>query len=838
MRKPNINKTTPPPTKTNRQTRLAVFLVFALIVAAAAVLWWMHSWQAAPISVAAAVLTKPESTQPPPQFVGRVVCSGCHAEQDRLWQGSYHDLAMQEANAQTVLGDFNDTVFKKDDVVSRFFRRDGKFIVNTDGPDGKLADFEVKYTFGIRPLQQYLLELPGGRLQALSISWDSRSKEQGGQHWFHLYPKEHIDHTDELHWTKLSQNWNYMCAECHSTNLQKNYDTATHTYKTTWSEINVACEACHGPGSQHVAFEQQFQPEKNLSGNSPPPAGSNTVELSSKVPSPPGGGLGWGRSKSEVSPPVGRPRSDLPLWGGGNSTASPPLTQGAGFIVGIDSKTKGLAFLLDERKGVQWPIDPATGNAHRSVSRGTAKEIETCARCHARRAQLFADYRYGQPLLETHLPSLLQDTLYHADGQIDGEVYEYGSILQSKMNKAGVTCSDCHEPHSLKVRVPGNGVCLQCHAANQYDTGKHHFHRAGSAGANCVDCHMPVKNYMVVDPRRDHSFRIPRPDLSAKLGTPNACTACHANKPASWAAAKVGQWVGHDPRGYQDYAETFHAARTGSADAEAKLLALLGEKAQPAIARATAAAVVGHRLSADALPTLVDALFDADPLVRAAAVEALAPLPPEQRWQVAHALLRDPVRGVRTLAVGALAGMPVEKIPSDERADFNKATDEYLASQNLNADEPGAQVNLGNFHAARGEPRQAEAAYREALALNPDWVPAYANLADFYRQTNHEAEGERILREGLARQPKSAALHHSLGLSLIRQKNLPAALTSLKQAAELAPDNARFTYVYAVALDSAGRKREARAVVDVGLRRMPGAVELNELRSQWVTVGQ
>ncbi len=254
MRKPNINKTSRPQAKTNRQTRMAVFLAFALIVAGAAVLWGTLPWQPAPTPAATAVLPKLESTPSPPQFVGRVACAGCHAGQDKLWQGSHHDLAMQEANAQTVLGDFNDAEFKKDGVVSRFFRRDGKFIVNTDGPDGKLADFEVKYTFGVTPLQQYLLELPGGRLQALSISWDSRPQGQGGQRWFHLYPHERIDHTDELHWTKLSQNWNYMCAECHSTNLQKNYDQATHTYKTTWSEIDVACEACHGPGSRHVAW--------------------------------------------------------------------------------------------------------------------------------------------------------------------------------------------------------------------------------------------------------------------------------------------------------------------------------------------------------------------------------------------------------------------------------------------------------------------------------------------------------------------------------------------------------------------------------------------------------
>ncbi|MDD1620894.1 MAG: cytochrome c family protein, partial [Methylococcaceae bacterium] len=143
-------------------------------------------------------------------FVGRTACAACHAEQDKLWQASHHDLAMQEVNEQTVLGDFQNAKFSKDGIQSLFFRQDGRFLVNTDGPDGRLADFDIKYVFGVTPLQQYLIELPGGKLQALSIAWDSRSKSQGGQRWFHLYPNEKIDHTDELHWTRRSQNWNFM----------------------------------------------------------------------------------------------------------------------------------------------------------------------------------------------------------------------------------------------------------------------------------------------------------------------------------------------------------------------------------------------------------------------------------------------------------------------------------------------------------------------------------------------------------------------------------------------------------------------------------------------------
>ena len=164
--------------------------------------------------------------------------------------------AMQHATVASVLGNFDDASFDYFGVQSRFLKKDNKFFVETDGPDGKLAAFEVKYTFGIDPLQQYLIEFPDGRIQALSIAWDSRPKGQGGQRWFHLYPNQEIKHDDVLHWTKLNQNWNFMCAECHSTGVQKNYDAANDRFHTTWAEISVGCEACHGKGSRHVNWAQ------------------------------------------------------------------------------------------------------------------------------------------------------------------------------------------------------------------------------------------------------------------------------------------------------------------------------------------------------------------------------------------------------------------------------------------------------------------------------------------------------------------------------------------------------------------------------------------------------
>ena len=185
-------------------------------------------------------------------YVGAVRCAGCHAPEYAAWRNSQHQLAMQHATPQTVLGGFDHATYQYAGTTSSFYQRAGQYFATTDGPDGQLHEYRIQYTFGVSPLQQYLIAMPGGRLQALSIAWDTRSREQGGQRWFHLYPGQAIKAGDPLHWTGIEQNWNYQCADCHSTHLLKNFDAGTNTFKSTWSDINVACEACHGPGSAHL----------------------------------------------------------------------------------------------------------------------------------------------------------------------------------------------------------------------------------------------------------------------------------------------------------------------------------------------------------------------------------------------------------------------------------------------------------------------------------------------------------------------------------------------------------------------------------------------------------
>jgi predicted CXXCH cytochrome family protein len=705
----------------------------------------------------------PQIAAPPATYVGGAACVSCHAAEAQAWQASHHRMAMEPATDSTVLGDFRDTTFAYGAVVSRFYRRDGAFMVRTDGPDGALADYKVAYTFGVAPLQQYLVEFPGGRMQALSIAWDSRPHTEGGQRWFHLYPAEHVTHDDELHWTRPAQNWNLQCADCHSTDLRKNYAPATHDYHTAWSDLSVACEACHGPGSRHVARAKRTGPA---------------------------------------------------------ATAR-------------DAAAMGLVVALDERRDVSWARDTATGLPRRSRPRATTHEIEACARCHASRTRMFADDPPGSPLLAAHLPALLTSGSYHADGQVQGEVYEYGSFVQSRMYHEGVTCSDCHDPHRLTLRAEGNALCLQCHDGARYDGPLHHHHANGSAAARCVTCHMPAKTFMVVDPRRDHGFRVPRPDVADSLGTPEVCATCHTGKSAAWALAQIRSWSGKGPDGFQRFAGALAAARGGGGgDARARLLALSAEREQPAIARATALAAIGQWPDPGSIDAIRDALADPDPLVRLGGVLGATDMPPAARPALLAGVLGDSLRVLRALAGGALAGVSGNSLAEADRAALTRAKTDYVAAETENADQPFGLVNLGNFQLAEGDAAAAERAFRDALALDPDWIPAYANLADLLRATERDAEGETVLRSGLARQPGAAALHHALGLCLVRLQRRDAALDELGRAVTLAPDDARFALAYAVGLSDAGRTREALAVVDRALSHRPGDGALTGLRAQ------
>jgi len=655
---------------------------------------------------------------------------------------------MQHADDESVLGNFSDVTFSYAGVDSKFYKKNKKFMVRTDGADGKLHDYEIKYTFGVIPLQQYLIEFEDGRMQALSIAWDSREESEGGQRWFHLYPNEKITYKDELHWTRVSFNWNGMCAECHSTDLQKKYDSQSDTFDTSWSEIDVSCEACHGPASEHVKWSEKKQ--------------------------------GW----KEI-------------------------------------KNKGLNLLFDERKGVHWALDPKTGNALRSQPRDTEKEIEVCAQCHSRRSAIYENYQPGNPFSDHYMPRLLDEGMYFSDGQIQDEVYVYGSFLQSKMYSKGVTCSDCHEPHSLQLRQEANGVCLQCHTAEKFDSKKHHFHEMGTRGASCAECHMPPRDYMVVDPRHDHSIRIPRPDLSVSLNTPNACNQCHQDESPEWAAKQVVQWYGKSPVGHQSFAAVLDAGRSGKSNAGKLLATTIRDVDTPDIARATAVSIITSYLDQTNIDVLQGGLQDENAMVRLASVSALEGLPQAMLVQLAFPMLNDPVKMVRIEAARLLAPVPVGELEGEQLSIYTNASNEYIDSQQVNADRPEAQLNLGNFYLAKNQLEKAEEAYNKAIKLDNAFVPAYINLADLYRVMKKDLAAENILRKAIKIAPDNADAHYALGLLMIRQQKVDEAVRFLQRAAGFDSSNAHYVYVYAVALNSTGKTSLAIDVLQDAQSRFP-----------------
>ncbi|MFO7933254.1 MAG: tetratricopeptide repeat protein [Bacteroidales bacterium] len=686
-------------------------------------------------------------------YVGRESCRECHQKQYDLFQGSDHDMAMDTATAETVLGDFNDVTFTHMGVTSRFYTSDGKYYVHTEGPDGEMGDYRIDYVFAIRPLQQYLVAFPGGKYQCLPICWDTRPAGEGGQRWFHIYQDDRIPPDDLLYWTRVTQNWNYMCAECHSTNVRKNYSYNSDTYHTTWSEIDVSCEACHGPCSRHIDWAERVE----------------------------------GGSSPDIYPDM------------------------------------GLVIRLKDTDNATWVFDPDSVTARRSIPRESDELVQMCSRCHARRAVATEDYYHGGSLLNTHWPSLLEEDLYFPDGQILEEVYVYGSFLQSKMYMEGVVCKDCHEPHSGQVYVQGNALCYRCHMATEYGGRDHHFHDPADEGASCFECHMHERTYMVLDPRRDHSIRIPRPDLSDKLGTPNACNQCHEHEDEStaWATRYLREWYGEDLLDQEHYGEIIWAGRNRYPEARDDLIKLGGDREQPPMVRATAISLLTHYPEPATMQLLRKISTDSDPLIRYAVLTVAQHGESELIRDIALPRLRDSVLLVRLMAANALTAVPRNMIPAGSLDRLNSVLEEYNASLMINADHPSTHLNFGNLYLNAGDLEKAEASYRKAIEIEPALVAPYINLADLYRRMGRDDEGEAVLKNALEKYPGLAPIHYSLGLLKVRQEENDEALTHLEQAARLDPGDPHYSYVYAIGLNSEGNPEKALEVLRDALENHP-----------------
>jgi predicted CXXCH cytochrome family protein len=665
-------------------------------------------------------------------YAGTEKCQSCHAKEYNSYTGSDHFHAMDSALPRSVKGNFSNSFFVYDRDTSFFYQSDGRYYVRTRDSLGRRTEFMVSYTFGWKPLQQYLVRFEDGRIQALPFCWDTRTKEQGGQRWFHIYGKEKILPGDELFWTGTNQNWNNMCADCHTTNYFKNFDVTDNSFHSTWSESKVSCESCHGPASGHIA---------------------------------------WSEKKD------------------------------------MSDSLKGFAINLSGKK-TNWKFNTGKGIAYPDEIVENTTLIETCARCHARASRISDNYYHGQSFLQTHIPSVIDTANYYIDGQIKAEDYEYGSFLQSRMYAMGVTCINCHDAHSMQLKAPGNAVCASCHAPEKFDVEAHTFHQANSKGSQCVSCHMPTTTYMGIDDRLDHSIRIPRPDLSLALGTPNACNRCHKNETVSWAAKYFSQWYGHKLPANNTYGQLMHTLSKSSVESEAAFYSLLSSNTYPAIIKATALEQYSQFASPRNSELVKSYLQSNDPNLRLNALHAVSGLPAELILSLVIPLLNDPVLTVRTEAMNALAPLYAQ-LDGLNKQRFDQVLNEYLGIQRNICDRPEGFLNQGIVLTATGGVGEAEQLYLQGLKRFPKFIPLYANTADLYRSLGNETRSKEYLQAGLLLQPGNAMLHYSLGLWYVRSKDNKTAMRELQKAIQLNPSDASFVYAYAIGLYTKGDSQQA-----------------------------
>lgn len=644
--------------------------------------------------------------------VGSEACVACHPSEGDRWRSSTHARAMLPAAVG--LAGVPEGAVTVDGTRTVIRQQEGQVLVEVEEGVTRKQHRAV-FTLGVEPLVQLLVERPGGRLQALGVAWDSRPVDVGGQRWFALHDKEAFRPGDPLHWDGPAQNANHTCLSCHTTRFDKGWDVERAVFVSTWSETAVGCEACHGPGSAHLAWAE----------------GGRVGDVGLAL-DPSAGPGGWTFGSGPIA-----------------SRSAPPRSEA----------------------------------------------IDTCAPCHVHGAPV--EPALGRPIADTHRVSLLEPGLFHADGRVEGEVFEVGPFLRSKMYAAGVTCGDCHDPHGGGLWREGAAICTSCHTPSVFAVPSHSHH----AEVGCVDCHMPRATFMAVDVRHDHGFGIPRPDRADTLGVPSACRDCHADRTEASLAEAAGAWWGAPVAGWP---EALAAGRSGAADAEARLGSVLADASVPEIVRATAASLWPPSGSSEGPRR---ALGDTHPLVRRGAIEGLAATGPEVRLSLLAPSLRDPSRPVRHDAALALAGSAGSLKP-EEREAFHAVADELRAWARVDGDRAEVLSTVCVFEALQGSLDRAEVMCRSAVARDPSSVVARVDLADVQRAMGDEVAAEATLRAGLASHD-APELHHALGLGLIRQGRREEGVAQLVAASDARPGDPVLAYAAAVGESDLGLGRAA-----------------------------
>jgi len=673
------------------------------------------------------------------EYIGSTECPGCHQTQFNAWQGSHHDMAMRHAAKDSVKGDFSNQKLVESNKTNRFFKKGDEYWVNIAGADGKFTDYQIKYTFGFEPLQQYMVEFSDGRIQLIPFAWDTRPASEGGQRWFNLYPEQSKKH-QEFFWTNTGQNWNYMCADCHSTNVEKNFDVEKNTYNTTFSEVNVGCEACHGPASEHIS---------------------------------------WANNSAK------------------NNTKNWPHT----------------GFTRDLSKAVSnWVSSPERTTLAPENLNHTDQTL-VCAQCHSRHVQISNnDHVSSKAFGERYLLNLMEPRLYYPDGQIFDEVFVYGSFLQSKMQRSGVVCSNCHNPHSTKLAIPEKQLCLQCHQSDVYASKKHHHHESDSTGAQCVNCHMPETTYMQIDKRRDHGWHIPRPDLAKTLGTPDTCLSCHKEKDSDWSDKQVQQWFpSSDIRQENHFAPVFSAADQGYSQAASALSHISQNIANAPFVRASALERMLRITDANTLIAVARGVKSEDENIRLGATRGAEGLPRVERWRIIAPLLEDKVLAIRSEAASVLVPL-WQELTKDQQKILARALKDYIEVQRFNADRGFAHTNIANVYVHQGQYAEAERAYKTSFRIDPYFPNAYINLSELYRMQHKDNESLAILEEAAKMIPDNGNFLYRIGLGYIRSKESSKAIDYLRRATSVEPNNPQFYFVYGLSLESSQAKQAQLAI--------------------------
>ncbi len=672
------------------------------------------------------------------------VCTQCHQQQRKQWQKSDHAKSMALANKNSVLADFNNVEIKHYGQKALFYMRDNQYKVTISYEDN-LDTYPIKYTFGHFPLQQYLVETQNGKLQVLPFAWDARTKENGGQRWYHNYSHEEIRPEDRLHWRQPLQNWNGMCADCHSDGLQRNYDALNNSFNTHFDNINVGCLSCHGDMSEHSKKKQP----RNVANDT-----------------------------TSTQHPIGQ-------W-----------------LRGINDKT-----------------------AHWQGIKRDNKFMDNCFSCHSLRAPLTDGLKAHTPFLDQFTPQLPSSPNYYVDGQIKEEVYVYGSFLQSKMYGKGVNCLDCHDKHTMKLKIEGNGLCLQCHGSEVYNMKSHHQHQESSAGAECVSCHMPTNRYMGVDDRRDHSFKIPRPDVSAQFDTPNVCTKCHEDESNQWASDNLEKWHGK-PKALLKSKQFLMALNSGHSINLEDHLSIIADTQLDIISRASALQMLSFTTQVISIEVLKPYLMHQESLLRLSAANAALLLTPVDRVLHLSPLLTDKYKAVRVAAVRNLVS---SNVVGKYQQSFNTALNELFNANDVSSWRGEGRANQGALAIETNNIGAAEKAFKGAIKVDPYFEAGFINLADIYRVQQNPKKVAITLVKGMEKSPKSAAIKYAYALHLVRQKNLDKAVGFFEAAMLLSPDNAQYAYTYVLSLDGSGHSKQGLHKLKGLIINYPDKSELREL---------